>query len=173
MDPGGGDSKASSSAPRRRRRPEPTPTQRALGLLTRREHSRTELLRKLAQRGVASEDATAAVSKLVEAGWQSDSRFAESLVRMRAYSGYGPRYLRAELGTHGLDSEAIGAALEAFEGEWGDVAENLLRRRFSGAGMDDLAARRKAMDLLLRRGFSHEQARAALARCQLPDDESD
>ena len=47
MDPGGGDSKASSSAPRRRRRPEPTPTQRALGLLTRREHSRTELQAKL------------------------------------------------------------------------------------------------------------------------------
>ena len=39
--------------------------------------------------------------------------------------------------------------------------------------MDDLAARRKAMDLLLRRGFSHEQARAALARCQLPNAELD
>ena len=45
-----------TDAPRpRRQRPQPTATQRALGLLTRREHSRRELTRKLAARGVATE----------------------------------------------------------------------------------------------------------------------
>ena len=72
---------ASSQAPRRRRRPEPTPTQRALGLLTRREHSGQELTRKLVSRGVEAGDAQAAIDKLVAAGWQDDSRFAASVVR--------------------------------------------------------------------------------------------
>ena len=44
--PGDGGAETSSSALKRRRRPEPSPTQRALGLLTRREHSRKELVRK-------------------------------------------------------------------------------------------------------------------------------
>lgn len=72
---------SSSSVGHRRRRPEPSPTQRALGLLTRREHSRQELTRKLQQRGVASADAAAVIDKLASAGWQNDARFAESLVR--------------------------------------------------------------------------------------------
>src|SRR5262245_56659370 len=48
----------------RRPRPEPTPTQRALGLFVRREHSRRELTRKLTARGVERDDAVAAVDKL-------------------------------------------------------------------------------------------------------------
>ncbi|HSX65164.1 MAG TPA: recombination regulator RecX, partial [Pseudoxanthomonas sp.] len=42
---------------RRGRQQEQTPVQRALGLLTRREHSRKELTRKLTARGVAGDDA--------------------------------------------------------------------------------------------------------------------
>ena len=79
--PGGGDDAASSSASKRRRRPEPSPTQRALGLLTRREHSRQELARKLINRGVEAQEASAAINRLAEAGWQDDARFAASLVR--------------------------------------------------------------------------------------------
>jgi len=65
----------------RRARPEPTPVQRALGLLVRREHSRKELVRKLRGRGVEPEAAVAAVGRLAEEGWQDDARFAASLVR--------------------------------------------------------------------------------------------
>ena len=163
MDPGGGDSKASSSAPRRRRRPEPSPTQRALGLLTRREHSRRELQRKLAQRGVPAEDADAVVGKLADAGWQDDARFAESLVRSRAQAGYGPAWIRAELGTHGLREDEVAAALEEAGQDWAELAANLVRRRFGAGGPGDIAQRRKAMDLLLRRGFGFDHALAAMA----------
>src|SRR3546814_4748731 len=75
---------------RKRRRPEPSPAQRALGLLVRREHSRKELANKLAARGVAREDAEAAVERMAAEGWQDDARFATSLARMRAGAGYGP-----------------------------------------------------------------------------------
>ena len=146
---------------RRGRRPERTPVQRALGLLVRREHSRKELTRKLTSRGVEAGAATAAVERLAGEGWQDESRFAASLVRNRAGTGYGPLYIRAELGTHGLGGEAIAAALEAFEGDWTGVARDLVRRRFGEAGPVDLAQRRKAADLLARRGFDGDSIRAA------------
>jgi len=151
-----------SDGPRaRRQRPQPTATQRALGLLTRREHSRRELTRKLTARGVEAGEAEAAVERLAGEGWQDDARFAESLVRSRAGSGYGPLHVRAELGTHGLDRDAIAAAMDAFEGDWTEVARDLVRRRFGESGPRDLAQRRKAAELLMRRGFDGDRIRAA------------
>ncbi|WP_238389797.1 recombination regulator RecX [Pseudoxanthomonas koreensis] len=146
---------------RRSRRPPPTPVQRALGLLVRREHSRKELARKLAARGVEAGEAAAAVERLASEGWQDDTRFAEALVRGRAGAGYGPLYIRAELGTHGLGGEAIAAALEGYGGDWTAIARDLVRRRFGPAGPLDLAQRRKAADLLARRGFDGDSIRAA------------
>lgn len=146
---------------RKRRVREQTPVQRALGLLVRREHSRKELTRKLTSRGIEGEAAQAAVDTLTEAGWQDDTRFAENLVRMRANTGYGPIHVRAELGTHGLDSEQIAAAMETFEGDWTENARDLVRRRFGEAGPQDLAQRRKAADLLARRGFDGDSIRRA------------
>lgn len=150
------------SPPRPRRpRAQPTATQRALGLLTRREHSRRELKRKLSARGVEEGEAEAAVGRLADAGWQDDARFAEFLVRSRAGTGYGPLHIRAELGTHGLDRDTIAAAMDSFEGDWTEVARDLVRRRFGEAGPQDLAQRRKAAELLMRRGFDGDRVRAA------------
>src|SRR3546814_14417156 len=87
----------------KRRRPEPSPAQRALGLLVRREHSRKELANKLAARGVAREDAEAAVERMAAEGWQDDARFATSRARRRARSGYGTIQSRGENGTQRLD----------------------------------------------------------------------
>ncbi len=151
---------AAPAAPGKRRRPELTPQQRALGLLVRREHSRKELARKLTSRGVQAEDAQAAVDRMTAEGWQDDTRFAEQLVRSRANNGYGPLRIRAELGTHGLDREAVAAAMDSYDGDWGENARDLVRRRFPG-GADDPALRRKAADFLIRRGFSGDQVRAA------------
>lgn len=153
---------------RRRVRPEPTPAQRAIGLLTRREHSRKELARKLTARGVEAEDAQAAVERLAEDGWQDDARFAESLVRARVSSGHGPVRIRAELATHGLDRDAVVAALETFQGEWSDVARDLVQRRFGAGVAGDPILRRKAADFLIRRGFDGDCVRAA---CRVDEDE--
>jgi len=163
-----GDGGSGAEAPGRRCRVrEQTPVQRALGLLSRREHSRKELNRKLTSRGLDAGEVQAAVDRLAGEGWQDDSRFAESLVRNRAGSGYGPLRIRAELSTHGLDGDAIARAMGTFEGDWTENARDLVRRRF-GASMDDLAQRRKAADFLIRRGFDGSSVRAA-TRLDLDD----
>lgn len=159
--PPGIDEPTMTSKPERKPRTPPTPLQRALGLLVRREHSRKELTRKLQARGVEAEAALEAVERLAGEGWQDDARFAESLVRSRAASGYGPLHIRAELATHGLDGDAVATAMTAFEGDWTENARDLVRRRFGEAGPTDLAQRRKAADLLARRGFDGDSIRAA------------
>jgi regulatory protein len=148
----------------RRRKPrELTPVQRALALLVRREHSRKELARKLAERGIERDAALAAVDRLAGDGWQSDARFAEMLVRSRVAQGQGPVRIRAELGTHGLGQEMIERALAGFEGDWALAARDLAQRRFgTGLASADTAQRRKAADFLYRRGFDGEAVRLAL-----------
>ncbi len=138
-----------------------TPLQRALGLLVRREHSRKELGRKLKARGVDADEVDAAVARLAAEGWQDDTRFAETLVRNRANSGYGPLHIRAELGTHGLDSAQIEAAMATFEGDWAENARQLVCRRFGDEGPQELPQRRKAADMLARRGFDGSCIRSA------------
>lgn len=144
----------------KRRRPEPTPSQRALALLVRREHSRRELMRKLTVRGVEIEQAQAAVDRMTAEGWQDDARFAELLVRSRASNGYGPLRIRAELSIHDLDREAIATAMDAYDGDWAENARELIRRRFPD-WHEDRAIQRKAAEFLMRRGFDGDHVRAA------------
>ncbi|MET1024094.1 MAG: recombination regulator RecX [Pseudoxanthomonas sp.] len=153
---------------RRRRRPEPTPVQRALSLLVRREHSRKELTRKLIARGIEADAASAAVERLAGEGWQDDARFAEMLVRSRVGSGYGPRYIQVELETHGLSAAQVATAMATFEGDWRELARDLVARRFGPDGLVELAAQRKAADLLMRRGYDGDVIRAVLRG--LPED---
>jgi regulatory protein len=147
--------------PQRRNARELSATQRALGLLTRREHSRKELTRKLTSRGMDAAEVETAVEKLSSDGWQNDARFAETLVRVRSSGGYGPVRIRVELATHGLDRDAIAAALATFCGDWAEIASDLVRRRFGPVAALDLNQRRKAADFLMRRGFESGAVRAA------------
>ena len=145
------------------RRPEPTPAQRALALLVRREHSRPELARKLRARGISVDEAHGAVERMTESGWQDDLRFACSLVRSRVAGGQGPVRIRAELASHDIAEavveEAFAALAQTGEGDWLTRARDMVRRRF-GAGLDTLPLRRKAADFLLRRGFDGDVVRA-------------
>lgn len=128
-------------------------------LLARREHSDRELRRKLAERGVADSDADAALETLKAKNWQSDARFAESLVRRRLEAGYGPRVIEAELAGHGIGRVAA-AALLADE-DWNERARDAVSRRARDRS-PDAAARRKLASWLERRGFPASAIRAAL-----------
>jgi len=156
----------------RKERPEPSAYQRALGLLVRRDHSRRELSRKLRARGVEQEDADAALLVLARQDFQNDARFAEALARTRAGAGYGPRYIRAELGTHGLAREDVESALQACDTDWADSARRLIERRYGNKDLTDPAVRRKAGDFLLRRGFDQRVA-AMAARGAVGDEIQD
>lgn len=150
----------------------PDPRRKALELLTRREHSRQELVRKLVQRGIDEASAEAAVDDMAERGWQDDERFAHSLARSRANAGHGPLRIRAELRLHDLDEAAIDSALEACETDWNQSALDLLRRRYPGPPRDrnDKA---KRGGFLQRRGFDLDAIHAALRATEADADTDD
>lgn len=146
----------------RRERPAASAYQQALGLLVRREHSRRDLVRKLAGRGGDPGDAAAAVERLAGQGYQDDQRFAEAFARDRAAAGYGPVRIRAELVQHALSDAAIRQALEACEADWAERARAQVVRRATPAELADPARRRKLVEFLLRRGFDMDTAHAAV-----------
>jgi regulatory protein len=147
----------------RRERPEPDAYSVAIGLLARREHSVCELQSKLRARGIAAEDADAAIERLAEQGLQDEARFAEMLVRTRMGAGQGPMRIRAELNTHGLASELIEAAFDENAADWDTQARAIIERRYRADELADPALRRKAIEFLLRRGFELDMARRACA----------
>jgi regulatory protein len=142
----------------------PEAYQKALELLVRREHSRRELGRKLSARGIDRDAADAAMDKLAGQGFQDEQRFAEMLARSRAAGGHGPIRIRAELATHGLAREMIENALESCDRDWSESAREQLSRRYSAQDLAAPAKRRKAVEFLLRRGFEHSVAYAAVRR---------
>lgn len=130
-------------------------------MLAKREHSVVQLKRKLAARGHDEAVAADVVADMTEAGWQSDSRFAETLARSRAGQGYGPLRIRAELKEARVPDERIRAAFESLECDFTEVAQQLHARRFG-----KVPARgpewQKQYRFLATRGFDGVQIRAVL-----------
>lgn len=138
-----------------------TPMARAVAMLARREHSKVELISKLMARGVEQEEAERVVQELEELDLQSDQRFLESKVRQRVGNGYGPRRTQMELSGLGLDEAAVEKALENPGDEWIQGAYDLIERRY-GTSPLPFELRQKALGLLVRRGFSFEQAQQVI-----------
>ncbi len=70
---------------------------KALDLLSRREHSRKELFLKLINRFESQEEINLTLDKLEGKNLLSDSRFAEEYVQARRKKGFGPIKISAEL----------------------------------------------------------------------------
>ncbi|WP_028080652.1 regulatory protein RecX [Solimonas soli] len=134
---------------------------RALKLLSRREHSAAELARKLQRRGAEPDTARDTVARMQEAGWQSDARYAEMLVRNRMAQGYGPLRIRAELAAARVPDAEARAALDAAEADWPALCTELRARKFRAPPRTP-AEWQKQYRYLASHGFSAEAARAAL-----------
>jgi regulatory protein len=122
----------------------PSAKSKVLSLLARREHSQQELKTKLVQRGYTEEEAGDAIRWALSHQFQSDERFAVSLVRRRA-STFGDRAIEAELSRHGLPAKKLEALDGNDSGSETDRAAAWIRRRkmsalnslFSTNGMAD------------------------------------
>ena len=126
---------------------------KALTLLVRREHSARELKSKLERRGFDASESAASVERLQSRDFQNDVRFGQMLVRSRIAGGYGPRWIIAELKTHGLNEGSARELIEAAAPDWPELIRRQLRRRYGGKPAANLAERSKRAVFLLRRGF--------------------
>jgi len=124
---------------------------RALGYLSRREHSRVELRRKLAPHAESAEEVDALLDWLEGENWLSNTRFAESVVHRRA-GRYGTARLMQELKTHQLSEETLGEVKVQLQSTEAARAKALWDKRF-GRPPVDLAERAKQVRYMMARGF--------------------
>ena len=130
---------------------------RAVGLLARREHSRLELARKLADRGFSTDEVEPVLERLVDEGWQSDQRYAESLIRARSARRYGPDRIANELAQQDVDESVAAKAFAAEPRDWETLARDQLVARFREPPAD-FPERARRQRHLVRRGFPPDLA---------------
>jgi regulatory protein len=141
---------------------------KALKLLTRREHSRSELQQKLFQRGFEDPLIEQVLSELCARNQLSDSRYAQALVSHRAKTGYGPEYIRQELRARNVDPLIIDEALAGAECSWLEVATTKHAGHFPDPVVQDYKDWARRASYLQRRGFDMETIRQVLGEWQSP-----
>lgn len=134
----------------------------ALKLLARREHTRSELARKLAQRGIDRQHADTALQGLVDAGYLSDTRYAQARVTELLRRRYGPLRAQADLRSHGVDSEVIDRVVDTEHPDWYAACRAVHAQKTGRGEAATLAQRARQQRQLQARGFTSSQIRAAL-----------
>ena len=125
----------------------------ALRALRSRDLSVGELERRLAERGVAPEDAAATVDALVRTGLVDDARLAHRRAAVLAERGEGDALIRHRLCGLRLDAELVEDAIASLEPE-SDRAMRVAERRGRGP---------QALRHLARKGFSPESVERVVA----------
>ena len=127
---------------------------KALDLVSRREHSRHELMQKLDKRYPETSPIIEEVLDKLEGNKiLDDERFTEMYLNSRARKGFGPKKIEMELYSKKVDSMLIDNAIEAYE-SWTENAENELKKKFKGMEPTDYKSKMKQKQFLFNRGFS-------------------
>lgn len=138
---------------------------RALRLLSSREHSRTELERKLASFEEAPGSLAKALDELQSKGFISEQRVVESVLHRRA-PRLGAARIQQELSHKGLTAEAVREAVATLQATELERAREVWRKKF-GAPAADPAARAKQQRFLLARGFRADVVRRVTGDAEL------
>lgn len=127
---------------------------KGLDLVSRREHSRHELMQKLAKRyPQTSLIIEEALDKLEINKILDDERFAEMYINARARKGFGPKKIEMELNAKCVDSILISNALGVYE-TWLENAQKELKKKFKDQKPTDYQSKMKQKKFLFMRGFS-------------------
>ncbi len=129
----------------------------AIELLSRREHSRLELHRKLSVRFEEDTLITKVIEQLTAENLQCDQRFAEAFIRYRFNKGQGPIKIAFDLRQAGVADDSIKQSLEYLSNDWTDKAVQVLEKKFKTVTKEP-SIKAKALRFLAQRGFSSETA---------------
>lgn len=133
-----------------------------MDLLARREHTRLELERKLADRDFDSTVIGDILDRLQEDGLLDEDRFIESFIRTRIGKGHGPARIEAELRRRGIDNGKARRCLHDAELNWHSLAAGVREKRFGPGRPENFKERARQMRYLHYRGFDSEHISAAL-----------
>ena len=134
---------------------------RALKLLAAREHSRSELEKKLASHEEVPGELAQALDELQAKGFISEQRVVESVLHRRA-ARLGTGRVKQELQAKGISAEAMAEAVETLRQTEVERAREVWRKKF-GEPAADAAGRAKQMRFLAARGFGADAIRRVVS----------
>jgi regulatory protein len=147
-----GEAKPGQDEAKKSQRPARSLKGRALGYLSRREYSRSELARKLKPFVEESDSLDTLLDALEAENWLSNSRFAESLIHRRS-SRLGTSRIIGELKQHAVDQTLVEEASAQLRETELARAQAVWRKKF-GQLPETPAERAKQARFLASRGFS-------------------
>ena len=141
----------------------------ALRLLSQREHSRAELVRKLSLHEEVPGELAQVLDDLHAKGFIDETRVLESVVNHRAPK-LGNGRIKQELQAKGLEPAAVAQAMLDLKDSEFARAQGVWQRKF-GSPAVDANARAKHYRFLLTRGFSSEVVRKVVKLSGAPDED--
>ena len=129
---------------------------KALDILSRREHSSKELTQKLFKKFDNKTLIHEVINKLTKNNLLNDIRFAEMYTLARKKKGFGPKKIFYELLTKGLLENDINAAIDD-EGEWESIAQKVFKKKYPNGISEDIKTTLKQKNFLMSRGFSFKE----------------
>ncbi len=134
---------------------------RALRLLSGREYSRAELVKKLTPFETTPGELTKALDELQAKDFINEQRVVDSVLHRRS-SKLGAARIKQELQSKGLDAGAVLDAVDLLKSTEVERAREVWRKKF-GAAAENAAERAKQMRFLMSRGFGSEAIRKVIS----------
>ena len=140
---------------------------KAMDYLSRREHSRYELYKKISTHNFDKDLINQELDLLIRDGLLSDERFVEAFIHSRKKNGKGPLKISAELQQRGADQSLINKYIEEIENsEWLDSAKQVVEKKLGNNQQLDYDNQLKMMKFLNNRGFTIEQVKTTIKKLQ-------
>ena len=139
--------------------------QKALALLTRREHSVRELTFKLLNKDYPQKEVDEAITRLQKDNYLNESRFIGCIIRARISQGAGPLKILNELQSHEIAQNLVESHEEWQEVDWSKLALHVKIKRFGTQVAKEPKQKAKQIQFLQRRGFQIDHVNHAIS-CQ-------
>ena len=135
---------------------------KGLDLLSRRPHGTKELIKKLCEKGHEKTSAEKACDRLLELGLLNDEEFARILsTELYERKGYGIKRIKQELIFRGIDREIAENAIETLDIDTQNRIILVIKKKYLNK-IDDEKGRKRAIDGLVRLGYSYSDIKNAL-----------
>ena len=135
---------------------------KGLDLLSRRPHGTKELIKKLCEKGHEKTSAEKACDRLLELGLLNDEEFARILsTELYERKGYGIKRIKQELIFRGIDREIAENAIETLDIDTQNRIILVIKKKYLNK-IDDEKGRKRAIDGLMRLGYSYSDIKTAL-----------
>tara|TARA_E500000081_G_scaffold1242_1_gene1412 strand:+ start:1140 stop:1580 length:441 start_codon:yes stop_codon:yes gene_type:complete len=129
---------------------------KALDIISRREHSQKELTDKLIKKFNIPELVDLVINSLLDKNLINDYRYSEAYVVARKRKGFGPKKIVYELISRGINENTASKVIN-IEGGWQDAALKAFNKKYKVGIGKDFKEQNKQKVFLQNRGFSFEE----------------